>query len=101
MDLLNKTIVFSGHFETMTQEQLAKLAVFVGVIPRETVSGITDYVVVGAMYGDLFSLPTTEKLKTANTLNIPLISEVDFLNYVVSVWQRRLSSMSIKQIDAG
>ncbi|KRM28810.1 hypothetical protein LH991_04290 [Schleiferilactobacillus harbinensis] len=96
MDLQNKTIVFSGHFETMTQDQLAKLASFVGVVPRDTISGLTDYVVVGTMYGDLFSPPMTEKLQLANKMGIPLITEVDFLNYVVDTWQRRLAAMTVK-----
>lgn len=95
MDLQDKTIVFSGHFETMTQRQLAKLASFVGIHARKTISGVTDYVVVGAMYGDLFTAPTTEKLQLANKMGIPLITEVDFLNFVVSTWQRRLAAMAV------
>jgi hypothetical protein len=29
-------------------------------------------------------------------MGIPLITEVDFLNYVVDTWQRRLAAMTVK-----
>lgn len=73
--LRGKTFVVSGVFETFTRDDLKKAIEDNGGKVGSSISAKTDYVVAGANMGPA-------KLEKANQLNIPIISENDFIELI-------------------
>ncbi len=75
-DLLSgKTFVVSGVFEKFSRDDLKKAIEDNGGKVGSSISKKTDYVVAGANMGP-------SKLEKASQLNVPIISEDDFLNMI-------------------
>lgn len=72
--LEGKTLVFTGELKTMTRDEAERLAMQYGGKASGTVSKKTSYVVVGEAAGS--------KLRKAQELNIPLLSEKEFLKLI-------------------
>ena len=72
--LEGKTLVFTGELKTMTRDEAERLAMQYGGKASGTVSKKTSYVVVGEAAGS--------KLRKAQELNIPLLSEEEFLKLI-------------------
>ena len=72
--LEGKTFVFTGELKTMTRDEAERLAMQYGGKASGTVSKKTSYVVVGEAAGS--------KLRKAQELNIPLLSEKEFLKLI-------------------
>jgi DNA ligase (NAD+) len=72
--LAGKTIVFTGILEKMTRSEAKAKAESLGAIVTGTVSSKTDYVVAGTDPG--------AKGKKARSLNIPVLSETEWLELV-------------------
>ncbi len=72
--LEGKTLVFTGELKTMTRDEAERLAMQYGGKASGTVSKKTAYVVVGESAGS--------KLRKAQELNIPLLSEEEFLKLI-------------------
>ncbi len=70
LPLAGKTIVFTGTLTEMTRAEAKALALAAGAKVASSVSAKTSFVVAGAAAGS--------KLKTAENLNIPVVSEADF-----------------------
>lgn len=70
--LAGKTFVISGVFHTISRDDIKQLIVKNGGKNTGSISAKTDYLVAGDNMGP-------EKLKKAEKLNIPLLSEQDFL----------------------
>jgi DNA ligase (NAD+) len=73
--LMNKTFVVSGVFEQFSRDDLKKAIEDNGGKVGSSISTKTDYVVAGDNMGPA-------KLDKANKLNIPLISEKDFIKLI-------------------
>lgn len=72
--LKGKTVVFTGALDSMTRQAAAELLTKAGGIPGNNITHATDYVVVGANAGS--------KLAKANSMQIPALSEQQFLDAV-------------------
>lgn len=72
--LEGKTLVFTGELKTMTRDQAERLAKQYGGKASGSVSKKTSYVVAGEAAGS--------KLKKAQELGVPVISEDDFLKLI-------------------
>ncbi len=70
--LSGKTVVFTGTLEKMTRAEAKSKALNAGAKVAGSVSKNTDYVIIGADAGS--------KAKTAQELNISILSEEEFLN---------------------
>jgi DNA ligase (NAD+) len=73
--LMNKTFVVSGVFEQFSRDDLKKAIEDNGGKVGSSISTKTDYVVAGDNMGPA-------KLDKANKLNIPIISEKDFIKLI-------------------
>ena len=73
--LSGKTFVVSGVFEKFSRDDLKKAIEDNGGKVGSSISAKTDYVVAGDNMGPA-------KLEKANKLNIPIISEVDFMKLI-------------------
>jgi DNA ligase (NAD+) len=73
--LIGKTFVVSGVFEQFSRDDLKKAIEDNGGKVGSSISTKTDYVVAGDNMGPA-------KLEKANQLNIPIISEKDFINLI-------------------
>jgi DNA ligase (NAD+) len=74
--LIGKTFVVSGVFHSMSRNELKKLIEDNGGKVSSSISSKTNYIVAGDNMGP-------SKKEKAEKLNIPIISEVDFLNMLV------------------
>jgi NAD-dependent DNA ligase len=72
---MNKTFVVSGVFEQFSRDDLKKAIEDNGGKVGSSISTKTDYVVAGDNMGPA-------KLDKANKLNIPIISEKDFIKLI-------------------
>ncbi|WP_428074904.1 NAD-dependent DNA ligase LigA [Candidatus Avelusimicrobium luingense] len=72
--LEGKTLVFTGELKTMTRSEAERLALQYGGKASGTVSKKTSYVVAGAAAGS--------KLRKAQELNIPVLTEEEFLKLI-------------------
>jgi DNA ligase (NAD+) len=72
--LANKTIVFTGTFETISREEAKELAEKHGAKAASSVSSKTSFVVAGENAG--------QKLHQAQKFGITVISEHDFLKMI-------------------
>ena len=72
--LEGKTFVFTGELSTMTRDQAERLALQYGAKTSGSVSKKTAYVVAGEAAGS--------KLKKAQELGVPVLSEEDFLKLI-------------------
>ena len=73
--LTGKTFVVSGVFEKVSRNELKKLIEDNGAKVSGSISSKTSYVVAGENMGP-------SKLEKANSLNVPIISEDDFLSMI-------------------
>lgn len=73
--LSGKTFVVSGVFEKFSRDDLKRAIEDNGGKVGSSISAKTDYVVAGENMGPA-------KLEKANKLNIPIISETDFINLI-------------------
>jgi DNA ligase (NAD+) len=73
--LLGKTLVVSGVFEQYSRDDLKKAIEDNGGKVGSSISAKTDYVVAGENMGPA-------KLEKANKLNIPIISETEFMKLI-------------------
>ena len=73
--LAGKTFVVSGVFEKVSRNELKKLIEDNGAKVSGSISSKTSYVVAGENMGP-------SKLEKANSLNVPIISEDDFLSMI-------------------
>ena len=69
-----KTLVFTGELQTMTRDEAEHLAMQFGGKAVGSVSKKTSYIVAGAAAGS--------KLRKAQELNIPILTEQEFLNMI-------------------
>ena len=74
--LSEKTFVVSGVFQSVSRTELKKLIEDNGGKVSSSISSKTHYVVAGDKMGP-------SKKEKAEKLNIPIISEVDFLNMLI------------------
>lgn len=72
--LTGKTLVFTGTMPTLARDEAKGMARSAGATVTETVSRKTDYVVTGESAGS--------KAEKAKALNIPLITEAEFLELI-------------------
>jgi len=70
----NKSIVFTGSLLKLSRDEAKHLARQLGATITSTVSKRTDYVIVGDKPGS--------KAKKAMELNVPILTEVDWLNKI-------------------
>jgi len=79
--LKGKSIVVSGVFQQISREELKKQIEYHGGQTSSSISKKTDFIVAGENMGPA-------KLKKANDLTIPILSETDFLNLIKSDQER-------------
>ena len=72
--LEGKTLVFTGELKTMTRAEAERLAMQYGGKTSGSVSKKTSYVVAGEAAGS--------KLKKAQELGVPVLSETEFLKLI-------------------
>lgn len=69
-----KTLIFTGTLMQMSRDEAKKLAISKGALIASSVSKNVDFVIVGEKAGS--------KLKKAHDLNIPILSEEEFLKNI-------------------
>ncbi len=69
--LYGKTVVFTGSLQKYTRTEIENIARDFGAIPTGSVSGKTNFVIIGENAG--------YKLQKAKELNIPIITEDEFI----------------------
>ena len=72
--LMNKSIVFTGSLTQFTRDEAKSMAQNHGGKVSDSVSKNTDFVVAGEGAGS--------KLKKANSIGIPVLTEQEFLNLI-------------------
>ncbi|MFC0290627.1 BRCT domain-containing protein [Bombilactobacillus bombi] len=82
-DLTHKRIVFTGQLASLTRQQAFLLAKALGALPQRNSSENLDYVIAGVINKSFATELTTKKLIFAQKHSITIISERDFLIWVI------------------
>ncbi|GAF41866.1 hypothetical protein FC83_GL002633 [Agrilactobacillus composti DSM 18527 = JCM 14202] len=88
MNLTGAQVAVTGKLETMTLHECLTLLNIIHAKPQSHVNRQTNYLIVGTIRKNMFESPETTRLQLAKSYGAQIISEKDFLTWVIAYLEK-------------
>lgn len=90
-DLSQQPIIFTSKLNSLTRPQAQQLAVILGAFPQTSMNQKVRYVIAGQIEQSMFETLTTKKIRYAETHNVEILNENEFLKWCIWRLQQKNS----------